>query len=77
MRKIKLCKGGDTMITLTRNSTVVTKQVEGELTDEQLQQLRPILDKIRYRREMGIEKCYTLEQVMEELTKEDESNRKI
>lgn len=64
MRKIKKCKGGDKMKTLTRNKV---KHEDGTLTKEQLDQLMPILEEIKRRRELGIQKYYTLEEVMAEL----------
>jgi len=66
MKKIKLCKGGEQMKTLIRNKNL-KRHVDGELTQDQLDQLIPILDEIRYRREMGIAKYYTEEEVHQEL----------
>lgn len=64
MRKIKLYKGGEQMKTLTRNRNL-TRHVDGELTQEQLDQIIPILEQIRYRREVLGIKGYTLEEAMQ------------
>jgi len=66
MRKIKKCKGGEKVKTLTRNKV---KHEDGTLTKEQLDQLMPILEEIKRRRELGIQKYYTLEETMEILNK--------
>lgn len=50
------------MKTLTRNKKRV-EYVDSELSKEQLEQLMPMLEEIKYRRENGLEKCYTEEEV--------------
>lgn len=65
------------MKTLTRKKKRV-EYVDSILSEEQWNQISPILEEIKHRRQMGIEKCYTLEEVMKELNEmieEDENNR--
>ena len=66
MREIKSYKGGDKMKTLTRNKV---KQEDNILTKEQLEQLIPILDQIKYEREVLGVRYYTEEEVHERLIK--------
>lgn len=75
MRKIKTYKGGEKMKTLTRNKKRIN-HVNGELSKEQLDQLMPILEEIKYRREKGLEKCYTEEEVHQELLQVIEEAKK-
>lgn len=76
MRKIKNYKGGDKMKTLTKNKV---KQEDGILTKDQLEQLVPILEQIKYEREVLGVRYYTekevhgrLRKIIEEAEKKNE-----
>ena len=64
MKRIKKCKGGEKMKTLTRNKKRVD-YIDNPFTEEQWKYISKELEQAQYELENGIAEYYTLEEVMQ------------